>query len=354
MTQPPSDIPLFPAHADNLVNEDDEIIDSPDAGIATLLHVLPEHSGERLDRWLAALQPETSRSRIKALILAGQVSADGATIMDPSWRVKPGQAVIITIPESVPALPEAQDIPLTILFEDEHVIVINKAPGMVVHPGAGIPDGTLVNALLHHCGSSLSGIGGIRRPGIVHRLDKDTSGLMIAAKHDRAHHRLAKQFSSRTIERAYRAVVWGTPQPTTGNISGNIGRSPHNRQKMAILRTGGKTALTRYRILTPLFEGMAALVECRLDTGRTHQIRVHMASIGHALIGDPVYGSPRRLAKQHEAAQMAISNFCRQALHAETLGFMHPANGTMMRFEAKMPADMQTLLLALGGSADFF
>ncbi|NKD76364.1 RluA family pseudouridine synthase [Haematospirillum sp. H1815] len=350
MTQPPRH-PNSPEPSS--YEDEDTCSEDLESGPTTLLVSL-EDAGERLDRWLAASHLDLSRSRIKSLILKGQIQVNGQTITDPSLRVKHDQSVTVAVPETAPAIPVPQDIPLAIAFEDDHLVVINKAAGMVVHPGAGVPDGTLVNALLHHCGESLSGIGGIRRPGIVHRLDKDTSGLIVVAKHDQAHHHLAKQFSSRTIERTYRAIVWGVPTPASGDITGNIGRSGHNRQKMAIVRQGGKPALTHYRTLTRLCNERAALVECRLATGRTHQIRVHMNAVGHPLIGDPVYGSPRSIGKDDENARAAVTNFRRQALHARTLGFEHPTTGVFMRFEVVLPEDMQALLLALGGDANFF
>jgi 23S rRNA pseudouridine1911/1915/1917 synthase len=308
----------------------------------------PGDAGERLDRLLAGRLPELSRSRVKALIEAGRVAAGGATISDPSNRVKPGQTFAIMIPEPVPAAPAAQAIPLEILHEDADIIVVNKPPGMAVHPGPGTPDLTLVNALIAHCGSSLSGIGGVLRPGIVHRLDKDTSGLIVAAKNDRAHQALSRAFAAHTIDRAYLAVVWGRPNPSSGEIMGAIGRHPTNRKKMAVVKRGGKSALTRYRVLRALGPA-ASLVECRLATGRTHQIRVHMASIGHPVLGDPLYGriSPARLAGLSDRGRAALTGLKRQALHAFRLGFVHPASGENRAWETPLPPDLKELIGSL-------
>jgi 23S rRNA pseudouridine1911/1915/1917 synthase len=238
----------------------------------------------------------------------------------------------------------AQAIPLAIRFEDEHLIVVDKPAGLVVHPAPGNPEGTLVNALLAHCGDSLAGIGGVRRPGIVHRLDKDTSGLLVVAKTELAHRALSRDFAGRRIERAYSAFVWGVPVPTTGEISGNIGRSPRNRKKMAVVPEGrGRSAVTRYRV-ERRYADHAALIECRLLTGRTHQIRVHLSHAGHSLIGDPVYGTRSgRAAARLGPAGAAISAFPRQALHARLLGFTHPATGEKLRFESPLPADLAEL-----------
>jgi len=244
------------------------------------------------------------------------------------------------VPAPTPAHNEAQDIPLVIAWEDEHLIVIDKPAGLVVHPAAGNLDGTLVNALLHHCRGSLSGIGGVARPGIVHRIDKDTSGLMIAAKTDRTHEGLAKQFAAHSIDRRYRAIVGGRPMPVAGSVDAPLARSPNNRKKVAIVQ-GGKRAVTHYRTIEPLRE--ATLVECRLETGRTHQVRVHMASIGHALLGDPVYGRTKHAHK----GVLETLNFRRQALHAAHLGFIHPITGATLAFDSAMPPDMQELFTQL-------
>ncbi|MCW9035173.1 MAG: RluA family pseudouridine synthase [Rhodospirillales bacterium] len=298
----------------------------------------------RLDKFLALKLPELSRTRVKALILEGQVACDGATINDPSSRVKSGQQIEVEIPEERPADPEPQDIPLTVVYEDEHLIVIDKPVGMVVHPAPGTPDGTLVNALLFHCADSLSGIGGVKRPGIVHRIDKDTSGLVVVAKNDIAHRGLAEQFADHSLTRAYRAIVWGVPSPREGEIEGNIGRSPHNRKKMAIVTRGGKHALTHYEVLKVLGT-RASLVECRLETGRTHQIRVHMSSIGNGLIGDPVYGrvQSRYLKGADEELKSHIRSLTGQALHAFLIGFSHPVNKEYMEFVSENTKEFNEL-----------
>jgi 23S rRNA pseudouridine1911/1915/1917 synthase len=273
------------------------------------------------------------------------VSADGATITEPSYRVKPGQAFTTYVPEAVPYEPEGQEIPLDILFEDSELIVIDKPAGLVVHPAPGNADLTLVNALIAHCGDSLSGIGGVRRPGIVHRLDKDTSGVMVAAKTDRAHHALSRQFEKRTAERAYLAVAWGMPSPSHGRIEGNIGRDPRNRKKMGVVPEGkGKPAATNYRIVKR-YGVWASLVECRLETGRTHQVRVHMTHIGHPLVGDTLYGraTRARIKGLPDDAVEAMRNFPRQALHARLLAFKHPESGERLSFESELPSDMKTL-----------
>ena len=301
-------------------------------------------AGGRLDKVLAGLVSNLSRTRIKALIGEGRISADNETIMDPSYRVKPGQTFAIIVPETTPAAPEPQPIDLDIVFEDEDLLVIDKPAGLVVHPAPGNPDRTLVNALIAHCGESLSGIGGVRRPGIVHRLDKDTSGLMVVAKNDAAHASLSAQFAGRTITRAYRAVVWGVPSPRRGEIAGNIGRSPRNRKKMAVVRRGGKVALTRYRVLKPLGSA-ASLIECRLATGRTHQIRVHLAWKGHPIVGDPTYSRNKaaRARSLGPGAARAVAALGRQALHAQLIGFTHPATAERLEFESALPLDINRL-----------
>lgn len=272
------------------------------------------------------------------------------TIDDPSYRVKPGQHIGLLVPPAEEAIPQGQVIPLDIVYEDADLIVLNKPAGMVVHPAPGNPDQTLVNALIAHCGDSLSGIGGVRRPGIVHRIDKDTSGLMVAAKNDQAHHNLSAAFARHDIERSYLCMVWGMPQPREGRIEGNIGRSSQDRKKMAVIRGGGKHAVTHYRVLQNLGDG-AALVQCRLETGRTHQIRVHLSTLGYALIGDPLYGraTPARRSRLPPAAREAALAFPRQALHAATLGFQHPRSGEMMRWEAPLPLDLVALMAVLQG-----
>jgi 23S rRNA pseudouridine1911/1915/1917 synthase len=307
-------------------------------------HVTPE-AGLRLDRALADTLPKLSRSRIKTLITDGFVSPGEATITDPSYRVKPGDAFVVTVPRPAESLLEGEDIPLTIVYEDKALLVIDKPAGLTVHPGAGQPNGTLVNALIFHCGDSLSGIGGVRRPGIVHRLDKNTSGLMVAAKTDAAHASLAAQFEAHSIDRAYRAFVWGTPIPLNGKIEGNIGRSRQNRIKMSVVRDGhGKTALTHYRTLSR-FGRTVGLLECRLATGRTHQIRVHLTHLGHPILGDPTYGksTAHRRSQISTATLDALKNLGRQALHAAELGFDHPISGERVNFQSTLPTDMQLL-----------
>ena len=305
-------------------------------------------AGIRLDRALQHRLPELSRTRLKQLILDGRVSGNGRLLRDPAQRAIPGIRIAVTLPAPDEPSPAAQTIPLDIRFEDSHLIVIDKPAGMVVHPAPGSPAGTLVNALLAHCGPSLAGIGGVRRPGIVHRLDKDTSGLLVAAKTEVAHRALSNDFASRRVERAYSAVVWGVPAPAVGEIAGNIGRSPVNRKKMAVVADArGKPAVTRYRIERH-FGDHATLIECRLLTGRTHQIRVHLAHIGHPLIGDPAYGTRagRIIARAGEIGA-EIATFPRQALHARLLGFTHPVTGEGLRFESLLPADMAGLLANL-------
>jgi 23S rRNA pseudouridine1911/1915/1917 synthase len=305
-------------------------------------------AGQRLDRLIAAGATGLSRSRAKALIEEGRVRCGARTIMDPSYRVKPGERFEIVVPAATDAVPQGQSIPLSVVYEDAHLIVIDKPAGLVVHPAPGNPDRTLVNALIAHCGASLSGIGGVRRPGIVHRLDKDTSGLMVAAKTDAAHRGLAEAFARHDIDRAYRALVWGVPSPREGRIEGPIGRHPIDRKRMTVRKAGGKPALTRYRVLRA-FGTAASLVQCRLATGRTHQIRVHMASIGHPVIGDPVYGRTARKRRERlpESARSGVEKFGRQALHAARLGFMHPITGESMAWEAADPLDFSTLALNL-------
>ena len=307
-----------------------------------------DQQGERVDRALAARLPDLSRSRLKSLIEEGRVRSGERTISDPSQRVKPGQNFVISIPVATAPTPQPEDIPLVVRYEDDALIVIDKPAGMVVHPAPGNEGATLVNALIAHCGASLSGIGGVRRPGIVHRLDKDTSGLLVAAKHDIAHRKLAADFASHDIERAYQAVVWGVPAKKSGEIEGNIGRHPVHRKKMTVLARGGKPALTRYRVLKS-FGRLASLVECRLATGRTHQIRVHLASIGHPLLGDPTYGraTPARLNALPPRVRAVVAGFKRQALHAWLLGFEHPVTGEALRWESPLPPDMQALISSL-------
>ena len=301
------------------------------------------HAGWRLDRALADAVPTLSRERLKTLIRSGAVEAKGAPVRDPALKVRGDEALRVAVPEPTPAHNEPQDIPLTILFEDEHLLVVDKPAGLVVHPAAGNLDGTLVNALLHHCAGKLSGIGGVARPGIVHRIDKDTSGLLVVAKTDVAHEGLAKQFAAHSIDRRYLAIVSGLPKTAEGSIDAPLARSATNRKKIAIVEgKRGKHALTHWKRLEVLKD--AALVECRLETGRTHQVRVHMASIGHPLLGDPVYG---RAGKTHGKILKELG-FHRQALHAAELGFTHPVTKSRLSFASPMPPDMQELKRALG------
>ena len=308
------------------------------AGTDTVIEGVIANGGERLDKALAEASG-LSRERIKALLGEGRIALSGQTAAQASVKPRAGTPFRIAVPAAIPAEAAAQDIPLTIAFEDEHLIVVDKPAGLVVHPAAGNFDGTLVNALLHHCAGGLSGIGGVARPGIVHRIDKDTSGLLVAAKTDAAHEGLARQFADHSIHRAYRAVVGGRPLPLAGTVRGAIARSATNRKKMALVEDGrGKHAVTHYRTIEPL--DSAALVECRLETGRTHQVRVHMSSIGHPLLGDPVYGRiPSRLRPI-----LARLEFERQALHAAELGFVHPVTGKSVQFSSDLPEDMVRLI----------
>ncbi|MEZ5841902.1 MAG: RluA family pseudouridine synthase [Hyphomicrobiales bacterium] len=309
----------------------------------------------RLDAYLAARLPAFSRSRLKQLVVDGRVAIGGRKIVEAKYRVNEGEEIEIEVPAPEPAAPVAEDIPLAIVHEDGDLIVIDKPAGLVVHPAPGNATGTLVNALLGHCGTELSGIGGVKRPGIVHRLDKETSGLMVVAKTDAAHRGLAAQFADhgRTgpLQRAYLALVWGMPSRRTGTILTQIGRSTANRQRMAVVRKGGRDAITHYEVLEvfgPPEAPIASLVECRLETGRTHQIRVHMAHLGHPLIGDPDYGTGYRtkVSKLPEGLRERVEGFPRQALHAALIGFEHPASGEELVFESEPPADLGVLVAA--------
>jgi 23S rRNA pseudouridine1911/1915/1917 synthase len=321
------------------------------------LFVATAEAGSRLDTYLAGAVAEMSRSRAKALILQGHVAIGGATIVEPKRPVKSGEHLIVTLPPPEPAIPAAEAIPLAVVYEDKFLVVIDKPAGLVVHPGAGTRSGTLVNALIAHCGDSLSGIGGVARPGIVHRLDKDTTGLMVVAKTDHAHQALAAQFAdhgrSGALERGYRALVWGAPVSFGGTIDAPIARSKSHREKMTVVKSGGRTAITHYRVEARYGpEGappVAALIDCRLETGRTHQIRVHLASIGHPVIGDRTYGAgfATKAAKLPDPARGVAADFARQALHAWLLGFEHPETGEEMRFESPLPDDMDLLMRAL-------
>jgi 23S rRNA pseudouridine1911/1915/1917 synthase len=304
--------------------------------------IASDAAGWRLDRALAAVVTTLSRERLKALISSGAVIGPaGAAVRDPSSKAAAG-TYQLAVPEPAPAHNEAQDIALDILFEDEHLLIVDKPAGMVVHPAAGNADGTLVNALLHHCAGRLSGIGGVARPGIVHRIDKDTSGLLVVAKTDRAHEGLAAQFARHDIHRLYKALVSGLPKSGGGTVDAPLARSSANRHKMAIVEEGrGKRAVTHWRLVKPLRE--SAMVECRLETGRTHQVRVHMASLGHPLVGDPVYGRTR---PAHRDLLKSL-NFQRQALHAAELGFVHPVSKENLSFKSPLPSDIQELFGAL-------
>ena len=325
------------------------------------IRILDNETGGRLDRLLAAHIADLSRTRLKGLIEAGAVTVDGRTIRDPGYRVNSAAAIGLDVPPPVPAKPDAEAIPLNVVYEDDDIIVINKPSGLVVHPAAGHWSGTLVNALIAHCGTSLSGIGGEKRPGIVHRLDKDTSGLMVVAKHDRAHRGLAAQFAGhgrdgRAFERGYLAFVWSVPDRPRGTINRPIERHKAIRSRMAVGQAG-REAVTHWQVLerygapksgaktAKKAAWAASLLACRLETGRTHQVRLHLASIGHALLGDPVYGAGYRskAALLPESAQNALKNLGRQALHAHILIFEHPVTGKIMRFRSELPPDLASL-----------
>lgn len=319
-----------------------------------------EQSGTRLDRVLAASVEGLSRTRLKALILDGRVAIGGRTIRDPGQRVNAGDVITVNVPAPEPAAPEGENIPLDIVYEDADLVVVDKPAGLVVHPAAGHPAGTLVNALIAHCGDSLSGIGGVKRPGIVHRLDKDTSGLLAIAKNDRAHRALAEQFADhgRTgpLQRQYLAFVWGLPDRPRGTVEAPIDRHPHARDKMAV-RPNGREAVTHFEVLER-YRGVdgkpvASLVACELETGRTHQIRVHMAHIGHPLLGDETYASGFKTKSilLAPAAQAALEALGRQALHAHILGFEHPTTHEEMSFRSELPPDLARLRAALSGTA---
>ncbi len=305
-------------------------------------------AGDRADRFLATAIGTLSRSRVKSLIEAGHATRDGAVFTQPADPVRAGATYELSPPAPVSALPLPENIALNILFEDRHLIVLDKPAGLVVHPAPGNQEGTLVNALLAYCGDSLPGIGGERRPGIVHRLDRDTSGVMVVAKTEMSLAALSAAFAARDIERVYQALVWGLPAPAAGEIDGAIGRDPRDRKRMAIVARGGKPALTRYATRA-VFHAAVSLLECRLATGRTHQIRVHLSASGHPVVGDPVY--LRRIPAVSKALPEGLRGACldfpRQALHAAVLGFRHPATGETLRFETPLPADFQALLMSL-------
>jgi len=322
---------------------------SSNSGQRLKVTVAGDEGSTRLDRVLAVRRPELSRSRLKALILAGQVSIKSAAIRDPAYHVAQGDTITIDVPEAVAAEPSGEAIALDIVHEDDDIIVIDKPKGLVVHPAAGHETGTLVNALIAHCGTSLSGIGGVKRPGIVHRLDKDTSGLMVAAKNDRAHKSLTEQFADHgrtgAMRRGYLAFVWGVPNRQRGTVDAPIDRHPHAREKMAV-REGGREAVTHWEI-RDTFVGrdgkpIAALLACQLETGRTHQIRVHLAHIGHPLMGDAVYGPHFKTKASHlgPRSQAALTALDRQALHAYLLALEHPKTGAILEWISDLPGDL--------------
>ena len=312
----------------------------------------PNDTGQRIDRALAGAIGFMSRSRVKALIDQGRLLRDGKPVTEPAEPVQAGAVYILDVPPPAPARPLPQTIPFDILYEDRDLIVLDKPAGLVVHPAPGNPDGTLVNALLAHCGPGFTGIGAEKRPGIVHRLDKDTSGVMVVAKTQLASDSLTAAFAARNLDRAYLALCWGLPNPLTGEIEGAIGRDRRDRKRMAVVTNGGKQALTRYRTLRA-WQTSVALLECRLASGRTHQIRVHLSSRGHPVVGDPLYlrRLPAASKTVPEPARQALLDFPRQALHATRLGFTHPRTGAPLSFETALPPDMATLIAALDAGA---
>lgn len=318
------------------MNNEETIYSTPEAS--------PADKNLRLDKFLAQNLPDFSRSQLQRLIAEGNVLQDDIVISDNAYKVKTGDVFQISVPPAAEAEPPAEDIPLNIVYEDEDLLVVNKPAGMTVHPAAGVSRGTLVNALLYHCRNSLSGIGGIKRPGIVHRIDRETSGLLVVAKNDAAHRFLSEQFAEHSIERTYLAVVYGVLQPLNGRIEGNIGRSPADRKKMSVVQNGGKFAATNYKTLQ-IFKKAASLVQCNLETGRTHQIRVHLTSVGSPLIGDSVYVKNRKTAVSLPSElKKYVNDFPRQALHAKSLGFIHPRMKNFMQFDSELPEDMKELL----------
>ena len=315
-----------------------------DSIVYTTPIVNKDYKGKRIDKFLSDSFSNISRSQIQRLIETGRVTCDDMTIGDNSFKVKEGDIYVLEIPPAEEPEPIAQDIPLDIIYEDEDVVVVNKPAGMTVHPAVGNPDGTLVNALLYHC-KDLSGIGGVKRPGIVHRIDKDTSGILVIAKNDVAHQCLCAQFAEHSIERTYYAVVYGVPKPLNGLVDADIGRSPYDRKKMAVVQKNGKHAVTHYQT-EKVFGDFASLVRCNLETGRTHQIRVHMTRLGNSLLGDKVYGKSKKLVLKTLDSQKIdfINNFGRQALHAKTLGFVHPRTEQKMVFNSDFPEDFEKLI----------
>lgn len=361
------------AHDPETLNPDDTALDNEGAQ-NYVFDIGPDDKGTRLDKWLSDQVADLTRTRIKALIEEGALSKNGDAFTDPSWKLREGESLCLIVPPAADPVPQGEDMSLDIVFEDDHLIIVDKPAGMVVHPAAGNWTGTLVNALISHCGDSLSGIGGVARPGIVHRIDKDTSGLIVAAKNDAAHQGLSALFASHDIERVYEAIAVGAPRPGVGTIDAALGRAPQDRKKMTVVkeweydeegeirpRAGARHAVTHYKMIDAFGrtraklkgDAMASLIECRLETGRTHQIRVHLASIGHPLIGDQVYGrgpglsglKPGETVTDH--AIDVIGAFRRQALHARVLGFIHPVTGEALRFESPPPADFEKLITAL-------
>ncbi|MDR7117604.1 RluA family pseudouridine synthase [Caulobacter sp. BE254] len=351
MIPSPDPIATLDDEVDDLDIPDLDVLEGRAAGEIVRIDLGPDLAGQRLDKALATAAPDLSRARLQALIAAGQVSlvvegGEPRPMADGKAKA-PAGVYQVRVPPPVAAEPEPEDIPLRVLYEDAHLIVIDKPPGMAAHPAPGCDTGTLVNALLFHCGASLSGIGGVARPGIVHRLDKETSGVMVAAKTDAAHQGLSALFARHDIDRMYLALVRGAPHPPAATITTQLGRSPGDRKKMAVLKSGGREAITHYRV-EKTFGGdkpLAARVACRLETGRTHQIRVHLASKGSPCLGDPVYGAGAPAAPVKAA--LTEIGFSRQALHAAVLGFVHPITGETLRFETPLPPDMAALEAAL-------
>lgn len=343
------------------MTNDDEEIEAPDSGEVRTAHA-SEDAGERVDAWLAKLWPDLSRSRVQGLIGAGKLSVDGARVTHAKDKPRPGATYALELPPPEPAAPLPEVLPLNIVFEDAHLVVVNKAMGMAMHPAPGSMRGTLVNALLAHCGDSLSGIGGVARPGIVHRIDKDTTGLVVVAKHDAAHQGLAKLFAKHDLDRVYYAVTRGAPKERSATIENRLVRSNEDRRKYVVARDpnteAGKIAITQYWTIESYGQqagasagrAAAALLECRLHTGRTHQIRAHLTHLGCPLVGDPLYGKQRAFkadGPHAEEAAAAVAAFPRQALHAAVLGFVHPITGEELRFTSELPDDMEALLSTL-------
>lgn len=318
-----------------------------DTIIYTTPKVNKDYKGKRIDKFLSDCFPELSRAQVQRLIAMGNVTNDEATIGDNAFKIKEGEVYQVEVPPAAEAEPLPQDIWLDVVYEDEDIIVVNKPAGMTVHPAPGAYDGTLVNALLFHC-KDLSGIGGVKRPGIVHRIDKDTSGLLVVAKNDAAHQNLCAQFAEHSIERTYYAVVFGLPNPPQGKIDADVGRSPYDRKKMAVVQKNGKHAVTHYQTIET-YKGLASLVKCNLETGRTHQIRVHMAKLGCNLVGDQLYVKAKKIPEKliDDAKREFINKFSRQALHAKSLGFVHPRSGKFMQFDSEFPDDFKQLLEVL-------